>query len=180
MTTEQAAELELVPYRDQELVIAGADPGRAQTRKGGPELEQAIELLQQKAPGFPADGRGDVDGADERIRELALSRRHRLAPVRWGGSRSGERLVRLQNGGRVMALNRSAGLVMETLDGGTTGEAVEALLAAHSGLARERAERDALEAIAALVDAGIAVPALAPRDDLAAAANDGELTSLLD
>lgn len=180
MTPEQAQELELVPYRDDELVVAGTDPGRAQARKGGAELEKAIELLQQKAPDFPADERGDVAGASARVRELGLARRHRLARVRWGGSRSGERLVRLQEGGKVMALNRSAGLVMDALDGGTSGDAVEALLSAHSGLGRDQAERDALEATAALVEAGIAVPALAPRDGIAAAAGDGEVTSLLD
>ena len=180
LTAEQAAENELVPYRDEERVIAGTEPGRSPTRKAGPELERAIEILQSKAPDFPADGRGDVEGASARIRELALARRHRLAEVRWGGSRSGERLVRVTAGGRVMALNRSAGLVMDALDGGTTGDGVEALRAAHSGLAEADAERDALEATAALVDAGIAVPALAPRDDLARAAEDGELSGLPD
>ena len=79
-----------------------------------------------------------------------------------------------------MALNRSAGLVMDALDGGTTGDAVEALRAAHPGLAPADAELDALEATAALVDAGIAVPALAPRDDIARAAEDGELSGLPD
>jgi len=179
-TPEQAAERELVPYRDEERVIAGAAPGRSATRKAGPELERAIEILQSKAPDFPADGHGDVEGASARIRELALARRHRLARIRWGGSQSGERLVRVTAGGRVMALNRSAGLVMDALDGGTIGDAAEALRAAHRGLDPAVAERDALEATATLVEAGIAVPALAPRDDLAAAADDGELSGLPD
>ena len=180
VTSEQAAGNELVPYRDQERVIAGADPGRSATRKAGPELERAIEILKSKAPAFPADGRGDVEAASERIRGLALARRHRLAVVRWGGSRSGERLVRVTASDRVMALNRSAGVVMEALDGGSTGEAAEALWAAHSELDPAAAERDALEATAALVNAGIAVPALAPHDQVAVAAAEGELSGLPD
>jgi uncharacterized Fe-S cluster-containing radical SAM superfamily protein len=173
-TPEQAAKRELVPYRDEELVVAGKDPGRGQARKAGAELERAIEILQSKAPDFPADGRGDVEAAAARIRELALARGHRLARIRWSGSRSGERLVRVASDGRVMALNRTAGLVMDALDGGTTGDAVEALRLAHPGLDPAAAERDALEATAVLVGAGIAIPALAPRDDLAAGADDDE------
>lgn len=177
---EQTAARDLVPYRDDEEVIAGADPGRAEQRKRGEELERALEVLKSKTPGFPADGRGDIEAASERIRELAMSRRHRLARVRWSGSRRGERLVRVAAGGRILALNATAGTVMDALDGGTTGEAVEALLGQHPSLERERAERDVLEATSALVDAGIAVPALAPRDDVAAESDDGSLSGLPD
>ena len=178
LTPEQAAEFDLVPYRDEEEVIAGAAPARSATRKGGAELERAVEILQSKAPDFPADGRGDIEGASARIGELALARRHRLSRLRWSGSHSGERLVRVVAGDRVMALNRSAGLVMDALDDGTIGDAAAALCAAQPGLDPTEAERDALAATAALVDAGIAVPALAERDDLAAAAADGELSGL--
>ncbi len=179
LTAEQAAERDLVPYRDPEKVIAGADPGSSATRKGGPELERAIEILEAKAPEFPSDGRGDIDGAAARIRELGLERRHRLAQVRWGGSRSGERLVRVL-GGPVLALNATAGMVMDALADGTVADAAGALRKAYPGLGSAEAERDALEATATLVNAGIAVPALAPRDDLAAAADDGELSGLPD
>ena len=180
LTPEQAAERDLVPYRDQELVIAGADPGQIATRKEGADLERAFEILRSKTPEFPDDGRGDVAAASARIRALALGRRHRLSLVRWSGSRLGERLVRVTGRDRVTALNRSAGLVMDALDGGTIGDAATALEAAHAGLDRARAERDALEATAALVEAGIAVPMLAPRDAAAAASREGELSGLPD
>ena len=177
---EHTSARDLVPYRDEEEVIAGTDPGRINSRKGDRELEQAIEILKSKSPDFPQDGRGDIEGARERIRELALARRHRLARVRWSGSRRGERLVRVAAGGAIHALNPTAGAVMDALDGGTSGGAADALLAEHPALSRGRAERDALDATAALVEAGIAVPALAPRDDLAAAADDGSLSGLPD
>jgi organic radical activating enzyme len=161
-TSRQATERKVMPYRDDELVIAGLDPGRAATRKDGPALERAIEVLEAKRPDFPADGRGDVEAAAARVRELALARRHRLAPVRWSGSRSGQRLVRVLAHGRVSGLNATAGLVMDSLDGGTTGDAVAALARAHPRLDAARVERDAIEARAALVEQGIAVAALAP------------------
>jgi hypothetical protein len=177
---EHTAERDLVPYRDDERVIAGADPGRAEQRKSGEDLERAVEVLKSKAPEFPVDGRGDVDAARERVRELAGSRRHRLAMVRWSGSRRGERLVRVAAGGRILALNSTAGTVMDALDGGTTGDAIRALLGEHPALSPETAERDALRATSALVDAGVAIPALAPRDDIAAESDDGSLSGLPD
>jgi uncharacterized Fe-S cluster-containing radical SAM superfamily protein len=176
----QTADRDLVPYRDEERVIAGADPGRAEQRKSGEELQRALEVLESKAPPFPADGRGEVGAASGRVRALAMSRRHRLARVRWSGSRRGERLVRIAAGGRIHALNATAGIVMDALAGGSTGDAADALLAEHPSLDRATAERDALEATAALVEAGIAVPALAPRDDIAATSDDGSLSGLPD
>ena len=50
----------------------------------------------------------------------------------------------------------------------------------HPGIDRVTAEADALKTAGALVEAGIAVPTLAPRDDLARAADDGSLTGLPD
>jgi uncharacterized Fe-S cluster-containing radical SAM superfamily protein len=176
---EQSAERDLVPYRDEERVIAGAEPTRGATGKSGPELERAIELLQTKAPDFPDDGRGQIAAASARIRKLALKRRHRLADVRWGGNRSGERLVRVSSSGRVVALNETAGVVMDALAHGSAGDAVQALLEMHPNLDPGVAERDALEATAALLESGIAVPALAARDDLAAG-DEGELSGLPD
>jgi hypothetical protein len=177
---DQAAARELVAYRDEEQPVAGLAPERGETRKAGKELERALELLATKAPDFPVDGRGDVDAASERVRELALRRRYRLARVRWGGSPDGRRLVRVIAGDEVKALNTSAGQVMDALDGGSVQDATIALLDRHLGLDRARAERDALNAAAALVESGIAVPALAPRDEMAAAADDGSLSGLPD
>ncbi len=177
---EQAAARDLVPYRDEERTVSGLPPAAGRQGKEGPELDRAMEVLQSKMPDFPADGRGDIDSATARIRELALARRYRLGEVRWGGSREGERLVRVVASGQVKRLNRTAGAVMDALDGGTAGDAIGALGAGNPGVARDRIERDALDAISGLVEAGIAVPALAARDDLAAAADEGSLSGLPD
>lgn len=177
---DQAAARDLVAYRDEEEPVAGLAPERGSTRKGGEELEQALELLATKAPDFPADGRGEIASATNRVRALALGRRYRLAPVRWSGSSDGRRLVRVIASGEVRALNASAGRVMDALDDGSAEDAASALLAASPGIDRSRAERDALAAAGALVEAGIVVPALAPRDDLASAADEGSLSGLPD
>ncbi len=177
---DHAAARDLVAYRDEEEPVAGIAPKRGSTKKGGKELEKALELLATKAPDFPADRRGDVDSAWDRARELALRRRYRLAPVRWSGSSGGERMVRVIASGQVRALNSSAGQVMDALDGGSAEDAIRALLRANPGIDRGQAERDAVTSIGALVEAGIAVPALAPRDDLARAADEGSLSGLPD
>jgi hypothetical protein len=176
----QAAGRDLVAYRDDEEAVAGVAPEHGSTRKAGGELEKALELLAAKAPDFPDDGRGDVSSATGRVRDLALSRRYRLAPVRWSGSSSGRRMVRVVGSGKVKALNASAGLVMDALDGGTAGEAIAALRGANPGIEHGRAEVDGLTAVGALVEAGIAVPALAPRDDMAMASDEGSLSGLPD
>ena len=59
-------------------------------------------------------------------------------------------------------------------------DAIGALIAGNSAIARDRIERDALDAVSDLIEAGIAVPALAARDDLAAAADEGSLSGLPD
>ena len=176
----QAAERDLVAYRDDEEAVAGVAPEHGSTRRTGRELEKALELLATKAPDFPDDGRGDVSSATGRVRDLALSRRYRLAPVRWSGSSSGRRMVRVVGSGKVKALNASAGLVMDALDGGTAGDAIAALRRANPGIERDRFEVDGLRAVGALVEAGIAVPALAPRDDMAMAGDEGSLSGLPD
>ena len=177
---EQAAARDLVPYRDEEKSVAGLPPAVSRQKKQGPELDRAMEVLQSKMPDFPADGRGDIGLAAGGLRELALARRYRLSELRWGGSREGERLVRVVASGQVKGLNRTAGTVMDALDGGTAGDAIDALSAGNPGVARDRIERDALDATSGLVEAGIAVPALAVRDDLAAAADEGSLSGLPD
>jgi hypothetical protein len=80
----------------------------------------------------------------------------------------------------VKALNASAGLVMDALDGGTAGDAIGSLLRANPEIGRDRAEVDGLDAVGTLIEAGIAVSALAPRDDMALAADEGSLSGLPD
>ena len=154
----QAAGRDLVPYRDEEAVVSGLAPMESRQAKGGPELERAMDVLRSKMPDFPADGRGDIESATARMRELALARRYRLGELRWGGSRDGERLVRVLASGKVKSLNRTAGIVMDTLDGGTAADAIGALTAANPGIALDRIERDALDSVSGLIEAGIAVP----------------------
>lgn len=177
---EQAAARDLVPYRDEEKTVSGLPPAAARQGKEGPELDRAMQVLQSKMPDFPSDGRGDIDSATTRIRELAVARRYRLAELRWGGSREGERLVRVVASGQVKRLNRTAGTAMDALDGGTAEDAVSALSAGNPRVGRDRIERDALDVTSGLIEAGIAVPALAVRDDLAAAADEGSLSGLPD
>src|SRR4051794_38968842 len=177
---EQAAARDLVPYRDEEEVVAGEPPAPNRPRKDGPELERALEILESKMPDFPSDGRGEIQSATDRMRELALRRRYRLADLRWGGNREGARLVRVIASGQVKGLNRTAGTVMDALDGGSAEDAIRALAADNPEIAPHRIERDALDAVSGLIEAGIAVPALAPRDDLASTADDGSLSGLPD
>src|SRR3954447_24312181 len=177
---EQAAARELVPYRDEEKPVSGLPPAAGRQGKRGPELEQAMEVRRSKNPDFPADGRGDIESATARIRELALACRYRLGELRWGGSRDGERLVRVVASGQVKRLNRTAGTVMDALDGGTAGDAIGALAADNPGITRDRIERDALDAASGLLEAGVAVPALALRDEGAAAADEGSLSGFPD
>ena len=150
----QAAERDLVAYRDDEEPVAGVAPEHASTRRAGRELEKALELLATKTPDFPDDGRGDVTSATGRVRDLGLGRRYRLAPVRWSGSSSGRRMVRVVGSGKVKALNASAGLVMDALDGGTAGDAIAALSHVNPGIERERAANDAAAFVQALLDLG--------------------------
>jgi hypothetical protein len=177
---EQAAARDLVPYRDQEKVVAGQPPAPSRSRKDGQELERALEILESKMPDFPSDGRGAIQSATARMRELASRRRYRLAGLRWGGNRDGTRLVRVIASGEVKGLNRTAGTVMDALDGGTALDAVQTLAAENPGIASDRIERDALDAVTGLIEAGIAVPALAPRDDLASTGAEGSLSGLPD
>jgi uncharacterized Fe-S cluster-containing radical SAM superfamily protein len=177
---EQASARDLVPYRDEERVVSGPSPAGGRSAKRGQELDRAMEVLKAKMPDFPADGRGDIRAATARMRELALARRYRLAEIRWGGSRSGERLVRVVASGEVRSLNRTAGTVMDAVGAGAAADAVAALAAENHGIPPERIERDALAAVSGLVEAGIAIPALAERDDLASAADDGSLSGLPD
>ena len=64
--------MELVPYRDDELAIAG----RNEIVRGRPaaSIERALEVLAKKSPPPPADGVGDLDAARDYVRELATAR----------------------------------------------------------------------------------------------------------
>ena len=68
-------EMELVPYRDDEVAIVGANEiGR---RDGSSQVERALEVLAKKSPPPPADGVGDLDAARTHVEQLALARAER-------------------------------------------------------------------------------------------------------
>jgi hypothetical protein len=65
-------QMDLVPYRDDEVAIAG----RNEIVRGRPavSIDRALAALAEKSPAPPADGVGDVEAARSHVRELALAR----------------------------------------------------------------------------------------------------------
>jgi MoaA/NifB/PqqE/SkfB family radical SAM enzyme len=65
-------QMELVPYRDDEVAVAG----HGEIVRGRPtaQVEHALEILAKKSPAPPEDGVGDLDAARAHVRELALAR----------------------------------------------------------------------------------------------------------
>lgn len=65
-------EMDLVPYRDDEVAIAG--PSEIVRGRPAASVEQALEILAKKSPPPPSDGVGDIHAARAHVRELALAR----------------------------------------------------------------------------------------------------------
>jgi MoaA/NifB/PqqE/SkfB family radical SAM enzyme len=144
------AEAPVVPYRDEPLEVAGsrppASPGRP--RRGGALMGSPPEVV----PGDLAEARALVEG-------LALARPYRLEDVRWTGSATGERYVRVKARGRTVQVNATTGVVMDACGAGTPGDAADALAARHPSIPRERLVRDALSAVRRLNVLGVLAPA---------------------
>ena len=68
--------MDLVPYRDDEVAIAG--PGEIVRKRPAASIERALEVLAEKSPPPPEDGVGDLDAARAHVRELAWPVGHRL------------------------------------------------------------------------------------------------------
>ena len=68
-------EMELVPYRDDEVAIAGS--AEIERRDGEQQVERALEVLAKKSPPPPEDGVGDLDAARAHVEQLALARAER-------------------------------------------------------------------------------------------------------
>jgi len=69
-------EMELVPYRDDEVAIVGPN----EIMRGRPaavQTERALEVLAEKSPPPPADGVGDIDAARAHVEQLVLARAER-------------------------------------------------------------------------------------------------------
>ena len=65
-------QMELVPYRDDEVAVAG--PGEIVRGRPAAQVEHALEVLAKKSPPPPEDGVGDLDAARAHLRELSLAR----------------------------------------------------------------------------------------------------------
>jgi hypothetical protein len=148
------ATAEVVPYRDEEVPVGAAATNGAAHRNGEPK----------PAPERKHPGTADLDAAREHVMQVALARRYRLAPHRWSGDTDGDRYVRAIESGRVCRLNRTAAIVMEALDGGTAGDAVDRLASRYPAIARERLEHDVIGSVRWLRSRGVVVPAAAPAD----------------
>jgi MoaA/NifB/PqqE/SkfB family radical SAM enzyme len=156
---------DLVPYLDDEVPIAE-----------GLQAEASVSGRDAKVPSptppKPIEPATDLREARDKVRELALARRYRHAPLRWTGSPD-QRFVRLAADGKYLRLNESGSAVMDALDGGTLGDAAEELSSRY-GLSGDRAEEDAIAAARELqrrrvvlaADASSAYPAESGTTDL--------------
>jgi Coenzyme PQQ synthesis protein D (PqqD) len=177
-------QMDLVPYRDEEVQIVSRDG--VQTKRAAPAsgakhngrtIEQALEVLQAKAPSLPADGVGDLDVARAKVLELALGRAYERAPshcaVEQDGTPSGERRS------RTVRVNRTASMIVRACSPGTGGDAVDALAERYPAVPRPELESAVAATVRKLVDTSVLAPALAPRktvrpteDELLAAVPD--------
>jgi len=146
---------DLVPYLDEELEV-GAAPSLG---AGARDAASRAAKLPRPAPLPDVDPDVDLRAAAEMIRGLALRRRYRVGGARAGGDPLAP-VVRTGDG-RFLRLNRTAGIVMQTLDGGTPEEAANRLAEAFGevpgdgGLVAVGAARD-LQAAGVVVAAGAA------------------------
>lgn len=141
---------DLVPYLDDEEAIPAGD-------KTARDTASRTAPVPAPTPVRPVDPGEDLAKAARHVRDLALARRYRLQPLRYGGGESA-RMVRRISDGRYHRLNASAAIVMDALDGGTPATAVEQL-SEQMGAPRDRAVQDALSATRRLVQSGIVVAA---------------------
>jgi MoaA/NifB/PqqE/SkfB family radical SAM enzyme len=150
---EDLGRLDLVPYLDEDLEIAEAGSMGA----GARDAASRAAKLPAPVPLPEVDPEEELQTSAKLIRDLALRRRYRTAPVRAGGDPE-EPVVRTREG-RFLRLNRTAAIVMASLDGGTPQEAAARLeevfgeVPGDGGLVAVGAARD-LQAAGVLVPAG--------------------------
>jgi MoaA/NifB/PqqE/SkfB family radical SAM enzyme len=184
--TSPVAEGRLIPYRDEEVAVAPDEapeaaapvwPRRSISARVAGKMRRTVErarsLRSERLPEPPS-----LDEAERRARghvvTLALSRRYESAVLRSTGARDGERFVRVVADGRVCRLNGTAALILDSCDGGTPGEAVDALAARHPRVPRETLEEDVLTMVRWLLSRGVIRPSGAPvraHDPLASVAD---------
>jgi MoaA/NifB/PqqE/SkfB family radical SAM enzyme len=165
----------LVSYRDPELDLSPRGDGNG---------DGAARAAAEPAPRLPRAAAPRDDGGPEAaralVRELALARRYRAAPLRSSHEADGARCVRVIDTGRLVALNPSAAEVMAACAGGSAADAVARLVAAYPTQAPGRLERDAFGALRLLVARDVVRPALAPAERLAAPAAAEPALDLVD
>lgn len=146
---------DVVPYLDDEVEVGAPVPS-------GEERKVALELpvAQRVAPPAPADPQAELAKARGRVRELALSRRYKLGPVRAAGGPA-HRFVRRTDIGTVTRLNATASIVLDGLDGQTAGDAARALAVRHPEVDPVRVEDDVLGVVRTLTERGLVIPAMA-------------------
>jgi MoaA/NifB/PqqE/SkfB family radical SAM enzyme len=148
--TRQLATATVVPYVDGEPRVGRAPARHASTAASPPRLPPRAARSTQAA-GSP----GDVAAARRHLLALSRQRRYATAPLRWSGGPDGERVVRLLADGRVCRLNGTAGLLLDRLDGGTLGEAADALAARYPQVPSDRVVLDAIRTVRWLSARGV-------------------------
>jgi hypothetical protein len=178
-SVRELPDAEVVPYLDEDPPVAeqpegiassGASAGRGATarrfrrrgRTGAARQRSGAQPVPQPVrPRIPAaQPAGDLPEAVTHVRDLALSRRYRLGSIRCTAGAT-ERYVSPIDGGDVIRLNRSAGVVMDALHRGTASDAVDELAARHPNIEPDRIASDVLALTRSLVARRVVVPARA-------------------
>lgn len=144
----------LVPYRDEELAIAGAAVPVPTARRR--EAGRLAEPPTAKAV-------TDLEPARREVLDRSLSRPHRLGAVRAAGRTSHERYVRVLDSSTTYRVNRTVATVMDACSDGTPADAVRELHERHPSIPIEHVERDTIQAVRWLALHLVLRPRLAPR-----------------
>ncbi len=126
----------VVPYADDEVEVGSGRLARARAKLAPRLPKRGADST------VPPPDAGDVATARAAVLDRLRARRHRAAPLRWAGSQDDERLVRLISNGKVFRLSRTAGQLLDALDGATVGEALDELAARYPDVDPATLERD--------------------------------------
>lgn len=173
----------LVPYRDPEVEIEPsvqrADTHEARDRRRHPALVKRVGHALRRRLGRSLRTRGrippgntpggpEIAGAREHIVGLALDRQYRHPALRiLAQGDVGECLVRVVGTEGVHRLNATAATVLQAIDCGSAGAAVESLAERHPDVIREQLEEDTLAAVRWLLARKMIIPAARDRDEAA-------------
>jgi MoaA/NifB/PqqE/SkfB family radical SAM enzyme len=139
-----------VAYLDDELPVTGGDGGIEPS--GGRDAQ-----VPAPAPLEPIEPAADLALARQKVLELALARRYRLAPARRSDDPDGRLVLRVADG-RYIRLNEASATGLDALGDGTPGDAALALEARYE-IGAERATDDAIAVTRELSRQGLLVAA---------------------